>query len=280
MPMPMPVPMRALAWFALALLCGALAACGGGGGGGATPAPDTSAVDRGSRASTSFTSRNTGTTYPVSLFLPPASAGARSSLPILYVLDGESWFETLVGLSETRNLRAIIVAVHSAGTRNRDFVPFNSCTPGGGGQAAFLAFIRDELVPTIESSFGGSASQRALFGHSHGGSFVLWAMFSQAPGAHLFKAYLASDASISCPSLDAYGWEQAYASRHAALPLRLHLSYATLGNFQANVAFGSALAQRRYTGLNLLDQAYVGSHNGIVPAVLGDAVTFAFAPSP
>lgn len=253
-----------------------LSACGGGGGSGEPPPPL-----QGSLESRSITSAGTGTTYPLSVYLPPASAGARSSLPVVYALDGESWFGTLVDIAESTGARIIIVAVGSAAQRSRDFVPPNNCTPGGGGHGAYLEFVRSELIPYVENAFGGSPARRALLGHSHGGSFVLYAMFAQAPGQHLFSAYLSSDASVSCMTGTAVGWEQTYAAAHGAdLPVRLHMSYATQGNFTSNQDYAAQIGQRSYTNLVFTTQTYTGSHNGIVPAAYRDALSFAFPAGP
>jgi len=259
-------------WFAAVLAAAALAGCGGGDGGDGSSADDPA---QGTVQSLSISSRQTGTPYPLSIYLPPASAGARKNLPVIYALDGESWFQTLVGIVEALPSPAIVVAIQTAGQRSRDFVPANNCTSNGGGHERYLAFIREELIPFIESSVGGDPAQRVLFGHSHGGSFVLYAMWADAPAQHHFKAYLASDASISCMSVDAAQWEQAYAAAYTSLPVRLQLSYATQGNYQPNLDYGQAIARRRYEGLTLMDRAYNGSHTGIVPQVLADGLPFA-----
>jgi S-formylglutathione hydrolase FrmB len=259
---------------AIALLGIALAGCGGGGSGGGQPATE------GSFETRTITSQATNTDYTLNIYLPPASAGPRNTLPVVYVLDGESWFDTLAGIAESTHNRFIIVAIGTSGQRNRDFVPVNACTPGGGGHASYFAFIRQELVPFVESAIGGDPARRALFGHSHGGSFVLYAMFTEAPGTHTFGAYLASDSSVSCMSDTANGWEESYAAAHRELPVRLHLSYASQGNFNANVNYSNLIAGRGYGGIAFAPQLYPGTHGGIVPQVLADAVVFAFAGAP
>jgi len=256
---------------AMALLAAALAGCGGGSSG------DGGQAMEGSRETRTISSRFTGTSYALNIYLPPASAGPRSSLPVVYALDGESWFETLVGIAESTHTRIVIVGINSSGQRNHDFVPSNNCTPNGGGHAAYFDFIRQELIPYVEGTIGGDPSQRALFGHSHGGSFVLYAMFSESADQHSFKAYLASDSSVSCMSGEASGWEQSYAAAYRDLPVRLHISYATLGNYGANVDYANVVAQRNYGRLVFAARAYTGTHGGIVPQVLADAIPFAFA---
>lgn len=259
----------------MALLAAALAGCGGG----SSPGEDGQPME-GSRQAATIKSRLTGTSYALSIYLPPASAGPRGSLPVVYLLDGESWFETLLGIAELTHTPMVIVGVHGSGQRSRDYVPVNDCTPGGGGHAAYFDFIRQELLPHVEATIGGDPSQRTLFGHSHGGSFVLYAMFAEAPDRQTFKAYLASDASVSCMSAMAYGWERDYAAAHRDLPVRLHMSYATLGNYAPNLNYARVVANRNYGRLDFVDQAYIGSHGGIVPKVLEDGIEFALVPSP
>jgi enterochelin esterase-like enzyme len=270
--MPLTLGRRAmLRWTSIALLGLGLDGCGGGGS-------STAPAMEGSLESRSITSRSNGNTYPLSIYLPPASAGPRSGLPIVYALDGDSWFDTLVQIAESIHARMIIVGIgNSRLLRNTDYVPVNSCTPNGGGEMAFFEFIRQELTPYVETAIGGDPARRALLGHSHGGSFVLYALFAQAPAEHHFSAYLTSDASISCMPDTVAAWEQAYAAAYSELPVRLHLSYATGGNIGANVAFAQTLAQRHYAHLVMQEQAYSGSHTGIVPAAFTDALAFAFA---
>jgi predicted alpha/beta superfamily hydrolase len=259
---------------AIAFLALFVSACGGGSSGGKDD------PSRGSTQYTSIASRNTSTSYPLSIYAPPASAGPRQDLPVIYALDGETWFQTLAGIAESTHTPAIVVAIHTAGQRNRDFVPINSCTSDGGGQAKYLDFIRQELIPYIESKVGGSATQRILFGHSHGGSFVLYALFAEGQATSIFTSYLASDASVSCFRSTADQWEQAYASTHTALPVRLQVSYATQGNYQSNLEYAQAIAKRNYGGLSLFAKAYNGSHGGFVPEALAEGIDFAVSASP
>lgn len=274
MPRTLPTPVEPLRRrLGLACLAWPLVGCGGGGGGGGPADPGPAEV--GTRQSSSISSRLTGTQYPLSLYLPPASAGPRSSLPVLYVLDGESWTDTMASLVEQSRTRVIIVGIHAAGQRGRDFVPANSCTPSGGGQALYFDFLRTELIPFIEGTVGGDPRQRILFGHSHGGSFVLYAMYAQAPGAHSFRGYLSVDASVSCMVNEAYGWDLAYAAGHTELPVRLHLSCASGGNYSANIAYGQAIEQHRYRSLAYRFQSFSGTHNGIVPQAFTEGLAFA-----
>ena len=249
----------------LALL-GLAAGCGGGSG---DPTPMAGSVQM-----RDITSSHNGTAYPLYLYLPRDAQVDRSTLPTVYLLDGESRFQTMVDIAEATRTRVIIVAIGNEAQRARDYVPSNLCTANGGGEAAFLAFIRLELIPFIDSTFGGDPKKRALLGHSHGGSFVLYALFAEPPGARLFSAYLASDASIDCMRATVYAWESDYAAAHTALPVRVHLSYGA--NF-ANEPFGAQLASRSYPDLRLAVMGYAGGHIGMIPAAFTDALAFAWA---
>jgi hypothetical protein len=244
-----------------------LAAGCGGGSGDATPMA-------GSVQLRNITASSNGTAYPLYLYLPPEAEVDRSTLPTVYLLDGESRFQTMVNIAEATRTRVIIVGIGNEAQRARDYVPPNLCTANGGGEGAFLAFIRLELIPFIDATFGGDPKKRALLGHSHGGSFVLYALFAEPPGARRFSAYLASDASIDCMRATVYGWESDYADAHDGLPVRLHVSYGA--NF-ANEPFGAQLAGRGYPDLRLAVMGYAGGHIGMIPAAFADALAFALA---
>ena len=171
-----------------------LAGCGGGGGGSDVSTPRLA----GSLQTKSLTAQANGLSYPLSIYLPPDDGTPRHALSVVYLLDGESRFLTTVDLVEASRTRVILVGIGFEAYRSHDYVPFNSCTPNGGGEGAFLDFIRFELIPYIDATVGGNPARRALLGHSHGGSFVLYALYAEAPGSHRFSAYLASDASIGC----------------------------------------------------------------------------------
>ena len=251
----------------LTLLASLGAGCGGGGGGGGADTATT-----GSRQLSHIASLNTSTVYPIHIYVPPDSEGARATLPVVYLLDGDSRFPTMVELVEASRSRVIVVAIGNEALRARDYVPMNNCTTGGGGHAAFFNFIRYELIPYVETTIGGHPGRRILLGHSHGGSFVLFAAFSEAAGSHHFRAYLASDASVGCMRETVYGWESAYAQANPALPVRLHLAYAS--NID-NVDLAAHIQGRRYAGLTLAAQAYAGGHVGMIPLAFAQALAFA-----
>jgi hypothetical protein len=251
----------------LGLVGFAVAGCGGGDSG-------TPVVMAGSVQTRTIASQSTGSSYPLNIYLPPGNAADRATLPVVYLLDGEARFQAVVDLVEASHRLVIIVGIGNEALRGRDYVPANLCTPGGGGQGAYFDFLRLELTPYIEANVGGHPQRRILLGHSHGGSFVLYALFAQPAAGHHFMAYLASDSSIDCMSATVYGWDSAYAAANPSLPVRLHISYSA--NL-ANSDFSAKVASHHYVGLTMAAKSYDGGHIGMIPAAFGDALAFALA---
>lgn len=247
-----------------------LSACGGGGdaGGGSG-----SGVLRGTTQTLGITAQSNLTSYPIYVYLPPGSAADRATLPVIYLLDGDLRFPLLASLIDAQQTRAILIGIGNDANRAVDYVPANTCTGGGGGQAAYFEFIRSQLVPYVEANIGGDPARRVLWGHSHGGSFVYYALFAEAAGAHTFRTYLPADASIPCMVGTVYGWESAYAAANASLPVRLYVSYAA----NDNAAFAAQIRSRNYGGLVMAAAAYGGGHIGMIPASFLDSVAFALA---
>ena len=148
-------------------LLGAIAGCGGGG----SSSADTPMA--GSLQTRNIAAAANGADYPLNIYLPPDPQLDRASLPVVYLLDGESRMAATVAVIEAMRARVIVIGIGNEAQRARDYVPVDQITLNGGGEGAFLDFIRFELIPFVEATFGGSAQERVLLGHSHGGSFVL-----------------------------------------------------------------------------------------------------------
>ncbi|TGE26542.1 alpha/beta hydrolase-fold protein [Hymenobacter metallicola] len=139
----------------------------------------------------------------------PESAGnplfGKQHYPVLYVLDGESQFQStatiLEQLSQKRVVpEAIIVAIHNT-DRIRDLTPTHiesglymdrrGATTSGGGEN-FTRFLQQELIPHIDSAYA-TTSYRMLIGTSLGGLFVVHTLLHHPD---LFQGYVAIDPSL------------------------------------------------------------------------------------
>ncbi|MNZ43383.1 Ferri-bacillibactin esterase BesA [compost metagenome] len=147
----------------------------------------------------------------------PTSPPPPEGYPIIYVLDANSVFGTIVEAIRLQSRRpdttgvvpAIIVGIGYetkepfSPHRYYDFTPMASTEyhkrpdgtdiPEQGGAAAFLQFIEEDLKPQIELRFDVDCRRQTIFGHSLGGLFALYVLFSK-PKA--FQCYVAGSPSI------------------------------------------------------------------------------------
>lgn len=124
---------------------------------------------------------------------------------VLYVLDGGAIGPLAAGIGRYLALGGsipplLVVGVVSKNSpdRFRNFTPVidpqqSARFPTAGGADAFLRFLGDELVPTIEQRYRVTG-RRYLVGHSLGGLFALHTLASRPS---LFRGYLAFSPSTA-----------------------------------------------------------------------------------
>ena len=145
-----PLPTRRASLLALAGF--ALGGCGGGG------MEDGESSFAGTLVTRSIVANSNGTNYPLYIYLPPGLAAIRNTVPVIYLLDGDSRIAAVVDIVERTQARVIVVGIGNEAMRSRDYVPANVCTSGGGGHAAYLDFIRSSSRPRSRPT---SAATRA-----------------------------------------------------------------------------------------------------------------------
>lgn len=147
----------------------------------------------------------------------PTAPPPPSGYPVIYVLDANSVFGTMVEAVRLQSRRpdttgvvpAVIVGIGYetrepfSPYRYYDFTPVATSEyhkkpdgtpiPEQGGAAAFLQFIEEDLKPEIEQEFAIDTGKQTLFGHSLGGLFTLYVLFNR-PEA--FQCYIAGSPSI------------------------------------------------------------------------------------
>ena len=140
------------------------------------------------------------------LHLPASYASdSQRRYPVLYVLDGQSQAghtaESAALMARIGAMPEVIVVGVSSidgDTRNRDYTPpgmrldTDRADSETGAGERFLAFLRDELIPTVERE-QRTMRPRMLAGWSRGGLFVTWSLIA-APG--LFDARFAHSPAL------------------------------------------------------------------------------------
>ncbi|PIF30826.1 hypothetical protein CLU81_1277 [Flavobacterium sp. 9] len=134
---------------------------------------------------------------------------AKQKYPVVYVLDGDGHFSSVVGIIEemsevngNTNCPEMIVVGITNTNRNRDltpthsdidlpFVPKNLSEQSGGGEK-FVEFLEKELIPYINNKYP-AAPYKTLIGHSFGG---LTAINILTNHSNLFNSYIAIDPSM------------------------------------------------------------------------------------
>jgi len=181
-----------------------------------------------------------GLDYEIFVSVPDVEPPA-SGFPVLYLLDGNSDFVTVAETMKRVSRRpqatgispSIVVGIGYPDTESynidrRQFdltrhAPDEAALPDAssgacGGQDAFVAFLRTQLQPHIETVYPADPARRMLMGHSLAGYFVL-DILSRRP--ELFSGYISFSPSIWW---DRAGLMQAGAAIRAPTPLRLHIS--------------------------------------------------------
>jgi len=135
------------------------------------------------------------------------SGFAKQKYPVVYLLDGDAHFTSVVGmiehLSEVNTLcpEMIVVAIPNT-NRTRDLTPTHTdvdppfvdkgLSEQSGGGEKFTEFLEKELIPFVDSKYP-TAPYRTLIGHSFGGLTVMNILTNHTA---LFNSYIAIDPSM------------------------------------------------------------------------------------
>lgn len=144
----------------------------------------------------------------------PASYNSKnfqpSKYPVLYLLDGDAHFNSVTGLVEilgsgingTHVIPDMIIVAIPNTDRTRDLTPTHTTKDNNGkeqdffkptgGNDNFFKFIKNELIPHIDSAYR-TMPYRVFVGHSFGGITVINALYTIP---ETFNAYIAIDPSL------------------------------------------------------------------------------------
>lgn len=213
----------------------------------------------------SLKSEQTGQAHELIVSLP-ASYGQEPNkkYPVLYFLDAY-WDQPMVSATYGNLLydkvapEFIMVGfsypegANYGEERLRDFTPTREVerktTSGAAG--AFLAFMKETVVPIVEANYRVDPTQRALSGSSLGGLFTIYAMYQEP---EFFDRYIAISPAVIWDDEYLFKLDATYASKHKGLNARLFISYGTAEYqpFSQPIAkFQQQIQQRNYQGLAL-----------------------------
>ena len=156
-----------------------------------------------------------GATYRILISKPEGAVPDSGGYPVIYVLDGNAYFASLheAKRAQEQFRQAIIVGIAYPGEAPHNFlrrsydlsppVAEEQNTPPQGGQDELLDFIEHSLMPAIAERFPVDANHQSLYGHSFGGMFAIYALFTRPD---LFDHIVAASPSL--------WWNDSYLLKH------------------------------------------------------------------
>lgn len=234
-----------------------------------------------------ITSVSNGNLYPIYIALPGSYNYTKEDYAVVFVLDAYSSFGTMVQMARllayNKELpELIIVGISSEGgskefnyNRMRDYTPTELknekekfAIPVSGGGKKFLQFIKEELIPFVESKYRINKNNKALVGHSLGGLFVLYALFSEP---NLFNKYVAVSPALMLDNEFILKQEKLFWENNKVLNSTV---YTTVGSLEDSTFTNSwerlvgSIKQHDYQGLKLTAKvAKNETHYTIIPYI-------------
>ena len=163
---------------------------------------------------------------------PPKYKSGKEAYPLLMLQDPESEFTLAAAavdiLSESGRIPPMIIVGIKNSNRFRDMTPSRPAKAVGesaGGADKFLAFIADELLPTIDRTYR-TRPYRVLVGHSLGGLFAVYALMNRPD---VFQGYIAISPSLWWDDQALVKASPLFFAAHEALRADLYLSMGSEG---------------------------------------------------
>lgn len=184
----------------------------------------------------SFDMQENGINYRI-FVASPAQEPPAGGFPVVYMTDGNRMLPIAAGLmKDDPQLNAIYVGIGYP-TEDKDeiirlryfdltpptpdnLIPVQTNIPRTGGRDAFFAFINQQVKREIEHRFPVNTDKQALFGHSLGGLFTLYALFNHTDS---FQTYSAGDPSIWWNGGSILGDKDRFTKAFTANPTHLRL---------------------------------------------------------
>ncbi len=239
----------------------------------------------------SLNSTHTGEQYDIYIH-PVGDAAPDKRSPVVYILDAQWDFPMVTGIYGGLNYDEFVPNVMLVGItyggENPDYGKLRAMdmTPtsveqvtGSGRGSAFLSFIKEELIPFIESEYNADAAGRTLMGSSYGGLFTVYALLNEPD---LFERYVAPSSALHWDDGVIFQYEKALAEQRSDLPIKLFL---TAGEFEGEgmikpmQKLEKAMASRNYKGLSIETMVVKGArHSSVKPESFMRGLRYVFAP--
>lgn len=241
-------------------------------------------------------SAHTGRKYRITISLPYAYSRPEvkdwsfsNQWPVVYLLDANWYFGMITDMIRAMawgesTSDAIVVGIgypekpdsqetwrEAVARRAIDFTPVRdkeydesnseltkrTFTTGSAG--GFHKFIKDELIPLVETEYQADPSKRVLAGHSLGGLFGAFALFQEP---ELFEAYVIASPFLGYGDNFMFKREEAFFMKHKKLKARVYFSAGELEKSAENpmltdmLRFAARLKKHNYKGFTLTKKIF------------------------
>lgn len=214
-----------------------------------------------------FPAKNVADTFHIFISLPSDYAENSKTYSVLYVLDGDIAFGMAASIARYLQVggnipELIIVGIgygsidRSAGNKSRrDYRP-----TAEGGAENFLSFLKDELIPYVDSTYRTIPGDRALSGYSSGGLFALYTLFKQP---ETFNRYIVGSPYLVWNDYSIYNYEENSPDKIEDKELNVFIS---VGSEESDEKYFNPIDElvtkihdRNYSGLRLETKVFDGS---------------------
>jgi uncharacterized protein len=231
----------------------------------------------------SFPSSIMGVNYQISTCFPQNYPEANRKYPVIYLLDGETFIGLVSGIvsgliwGQVIPDCLIIGIGHDINTldewwsaRAVDLNPPENpkvayptwMHPFRNRRAPdFLRFIKNELIPFIETTYQADPTERCLAGYSWGGQFGIYSLFHEP---ELFQKYFIGSGIWEHMLPDYLAYEEQLARQRKSLPVRAFFSVGSLEDDQAPYfpQLIEALKHRNYDDFCMESLVIEGANHG------------------
>jgi len=225
--------------------------------------------------------------YDLYINLPRNYSDETKTFPVLFLLDAQWDFPLMQSIYGEQYYDGfvpdiVIVGITWGGKnpnydllRRRDFTPSaNPATSSSGNAPKFLEFIKNELIPFVESEYRVN-DDRALVGSSLGGLFTLYAMFNETD---LFKKYILTSPALQWENEILYNYEESFSKNNNSINAKLYLTIGGYENVPMLKRFYDLLKNRSYDNLEIGYNVIEGiGHSGSKADGYTRGLIFAFA---
>ncbi|WP_186577954.1 alpha/beta hydrolase [Aquibacillus kalidii] len=230
---------------------------------------------------------------------PPPPSG----FPVVYVLDGNALFQTVQHAISLQSRRtdatgvpaAVVVGIGYPGDqpfnlkrRFYDYTPPATSTtlpprpdgrpwPENGAAEQFLSFLREEIQPFLVEHYQINPKQQTIFGHSLGGLFALYTLFTKPD---TFQGYIATSPSIWWNERNVLDYVPSFLANleNNKEAIRLFLSVGSLEKDHLIIDAKALTARLESYNSNRFEVRYIEgeneNHMSIVPTVISKGLRF------